>query len=428
MVPVPIIDRNKNAQSFTHLQVTKPYIALNSEMYISLRIQELEACKKIGYEYYREELFVVKHRSQHNCESAIYFDSNDEIIKENCEFQYFYNKTDVKPAILDRGNEIILANWPKSKYVTCKDNHECPIKIPRHPYVLLKRSVLCNCDIHAEEHSLLESIATCPDKQSDMTIYYTVTTAFMPYLDTFKEELELPRLEINQNWTTQKQVLPISLQATPFDSKLLKAPETPKGMVQQYKQKNKMLDNTWEDKPKDDFFDNIAVDIFLFVTTIISMLAVTAIIHLVCRHSKLKALLTGIAFQPVNQSRSSNQTSKRLLYSSMVHDCSLNRVDNIAYCIHLFIQPKMYFIQKKTLFKYGNHYVVLFRHQAICSSKIMQISRQYSFVSDLWSTGSQSNNFRKELSMGHDKDRLERSLCDFEWHNSKNAKNSQSTN
>ena len=44
-VPVPIIDRNENAQSYTHLQVTKPYIALNSETYISLRIQELEACK-----------------------------------------------------------------------------------------------------------------------------------------------------------------------------------------------------------------------------------------------------------------------------------------------------------------------------------------------------------------------------------------------
>ena len=170
-VPVPIIDRNENAQSYTHLQVTKPYIALNSETYISLRIQELEACKKIGYEFYCEELFVVKHRSQHNCESAIYFDSNAEIIKENCEFQYFYNKTDVKPAVLDGGNEIILANWPKSKYVICKDNHEYPIKIPRQLYILLKRPVLCNCDINAEEHSLLESIATCPGKQSDMTIY-----------------------------------------------------------------------------------------------------------------------------------------------------------------------------------------------------------------------------------------------------------------
>ena len=175
------------------------------------------------------------------------------------------------------------------------------MKIPRHPYVLLKRSILCYCDIHAEEHSLLESIATCPGKQSDMTIYYTVNTAFMLYLHTFKEDLELPSLEINQNWTTQKQVLPFSLQATPFDSKLLNAPKTLKGLVQQYKQKYKMLDETQKDKPKDDFFDNIAIDIFLFAAAIISMLTIVAIIHLVCRHSKLKALLTGIAFQPVKQ-------------------------------------------------------------------------------------------------------------------------------
>ena len=301
-VLVPIIDRNKNAQSYTHLQVTKPYIALNSETYISLRIQELETCKKIGYEFYCEELFVVKHRSQHNCKSAVYFDLNAEIIKENCEFQYFYNKTDVKPAVLDGGHEIILANWPKSKYVICKDNHEYPIKIPRYPYVLLKRSVLCNCNIHTEEHSLLESIATCPGKQSDMTIYYTVNTAFMPYLDTFKENLELPSLEVNQNWTTQKQVLPISLQATSFDEKLLKSPGTLKGLVQQYRQKSQMLDNLQQNKTKNDFFDNIAINIFLFIAAIISMFAVMAIIHIACRHAKLKALLNGIAFQPVKQS------------------------------------------------------------------------------------------------------------------------------
>ena len=72
-------------------------------------------------------------------------------------------------------------------------------------------------------------------------------------------------------------------------------------MVQQYKQKYKMLDKTQKDKPKDDFFDNIAIDIFLFAATIISMLTIVAIIHLMCRHSKLKALLTGIAFQPVKQ-------------------------------------------------------------------------------------------------------------------------------
>ena len=72
-VPVPIIDRNIKAQSCMHLQIRKPYIALNSETYISLRQQDLRSCKRIGYECYCEELFVVKHKSSYSCESAIYF-------------------------------------------------------------------------------------------------------------------------------------------------------------------------------------------------------------------------------------------------------------------------------------------------------------------------------------------------------------------
>ena len=54
-VPVPIIDQNDRAHSYTHLQVEKPYMALNSEMHISLWQQELRTCKKIGYEFYCED-------------------------------------------------------------------------------------------------------------------------------------------------------------------------------------------------------------------------------------------------------------------------------------------------------------------------------------------------------------------------------------
>ena len=154
-VPVPIVDENEKAQSYTYLQVRKPYIALNSEMHISLRIQELETCKRIGYEFYCEELFVVKHKTQYSCESAIYFDLGIDINKENCEFQYYFSQTDVKPSVLDGGHEIILANWPSTKYVTCNDNHNYPIKISSHLDVLLKRTVLCNCAINAEYHFLL---------------------------------------------------------------------------------------------------------------------------------------------------------------------------------------------------------------------------------------------------------------------------------
>ena len=63
-VPVSIIDQNTQAQSYTNLQISKSYIALNSETYISIRQQELRTGKRIGYEFYCEELCVVKHKSK----------------------------------------------------------------------------------------------------------------------------------------------------------------------------------------------------------------------------------------------------------------------------------------------------------------------------------------------------------------------------
>ena len=71
-VPVPTVDENKQVQSYTYLKVKKPYIALNSETYTSLRTPELNTCKKVGSEFYCEELFVVRHKTKYSCESAIY--------------------------------------------------------------------------------------------------------------------------------------------------------------------------------------------------------------------------------------------------------------------------------------------------------------------------------------------------------------------
>ena len=52
IVPVPILDMNNNVQSYTQLRIDKSYIPLNDETYILLRTQELNTCKKIGYEYF----------------------------------------------------------------------------------------------------------------------------------------------------------------------------------------------------------------------------------------------------------------------------------------------------------------------------------------------------------------------------------------
>ena len=72
IVPIPILDMNDRAQSYMQLRINKPYIALNDETYISLRSQELNTCKRIGYEY-SCDIIVVKSKHKFSCASAVYF-------------------------------------------------------------------------------------------------------------------------------------------------------------------------------------------------------------------------------------------------------------------------------------------------------------------------------------------------------------------
>ena len=136
-VPVPILDENEQVHSYTELKIEKPYIALNEEMYITLCTQELKMCKRIRYEYYCEELLVIKSKTRYSCASVIYFNLESDVIKAHCKFQYYYNKTDIKPTVLYGGFQIILPNWPNYRKIMCLHNNNIPINIPGHPYVLM---------------------------------------------------------------------------------------------------------------------------------------------------------------------------------------------------------------------------------------------------------------------------------------------------
>ena len=201
-VLVPILDENEQAYSYTELKIEKPYIGLNEETYITLHIQELKMCKRIGYEYYCEEIFALKSKTRYSCTSALYFNLESDIIKANCEFQYYYNKMDIKPTILDGGFQIILANWPNYRKIMCLHNNNIPINIPGHPYVLMNRSIICNCNIKVESNFLLESLAACEGSESktDLEMHFTINLAFVSYFDDMIEVLGIP---ISQNWTTQ---------------------------------------------------------------------------------------------------------------------------------------------------------------------------------------------------------------------------------
>ena len=136
-----------------------------------------------------------------------------------------FNKTDITPTVLDRGNEIILENWPDDKHIICNVNNDIPIKIPSHQYVLVSRSILCNCGIEAENNFLLESLTACHDSNSKLVVYFMVNTAFVYYLDTFDNLTDFLEFPILMNRTTYEQTLHISLNLSRFDLKLLTVPK-----------------------------------------------------------------------------------------------------------------------------------------------------------------------------------------------------------
>ena len=49
------------------------------------------------------------------------------LLKKLVSFNIIIIKTDIIPTVLDGRSEIILSNWPRTKYVACNDNHEYPI-------------------------------------------------------------------------------------------------------------------------------------------------------------------------------------------------------------------------------------------------------------------------------------------------------------
>ena len=177
-VKVPITDTNLAANSYTEVETSKPYIAFNNDYYIQLCISELHMCKQIWHSYFCEELFLVKHKSKHSYESAIYYNLSKEVINEYCSFKYFYNTT-VMPSVLDGGPQILLANTLTPKRLICTYASDKAHPVPSHNYVLVNRSILCNCHMESGLTYLLKSIAFCETASADYAMSFALNLAFL---------------------------------------------------------------------------------------------------------------------------------------------------------------------------------------------------------------------------------------------------------
>ena len=183
MVKVPIPNRNTEADSYSEVKYSKPYLAINEDYCIQLRIQELQMCKQIRHTYYCEELFLIKHKTKHSCESAIFYNLTADVVYSVCQFDYFYNTT-VTPSILDGGSNILLVNMLSPKRLICTKDSSMARPLPSHPYVLVNRSILCNCHLQTGLNYLLKLLNSC-DSGTPFTMHFTVNSAFQHFMSEF---------------------------------------------------------------------------------------------------------------------------------------------------------------------------------------------------------------------------------------------------
>ena len=321
-VPVPIEDEDKNLNSYTEVVFAKPYIANNEEYYIQLRIPELRMCKIIDHMYFCEEIFLMKHRTRHSCESTILHNLGRKFVKENCDFKLYYNKT-VVPAVLDGGDTIVLANFDSRKRLNCEKNHnlDTPMTLEHHQYQVINRSILCDCKIEANMISVLKSASACTEKNSKIPpLLFTLNKGFNLFLEEFAKgaeetgKLKETNQQINKKMietiehtiSDQKQVIPMKMPDI-RDPTTGERPETMKAMLKslerlkEHQKKVKEQTNQRRKEEKDlkltrelEILDSAPVRLFEFITSTLGACLFGWVVFKWCKKYKTSMTAPGL--------------------------------------------------------------------------------------------------------------------------------------
>ena len=168
-------------------------------------------------------------------------------------------------------------------------NNNILINIPSHPWVLLNRNILCNCDLEAESNFLLESLAACEnlETKTHLVMYFTVNLAFVNHLEDAVESLSS---EISTSWTTQEQILPISIENFEFDPKLLTVLQNMKDFLTQYKYRREIREKQNQKEVEEakigsklgSFLDGFMVDVLLLIAALITIVVTLVVTYMVC--------------------------------------------------------------------------------------------------------------------------------------------------
>ena len=154
-----------------------------------------------------------------------------------------------------------------------------------------------------------------------------LTWLFANYLNMFPNLTD--SFQLIKDKTTYKQPLPINISIPHFDRSLLHAPTNLKNFVQEYIKNKEFfyleerhVFRTLNCSSKNFFSNNFIVDIFMFASSVISLISTTLIIYLFCKHKQIRTFMMSLILHKIKDvEASSNETSsecKTLAYIGII--------------------------------------------------------------------------------------------------------------
>ena len=140
-------------------------------------------------------------------------------------------------------------------------------------------------------------------------------------------------LPLTKDKTTYKQPLPINLSIPDFDSSLKHAPTNLRNFMHDYannkeifnlKQRHVCTVESLNNSNKNFFSNNYIVDIFMFTSSIISIISTTLVVYLFCKHKYIRTLVASLILHKIKEveanstSDGTNSEYKTLVYMGII--------------------------------------------------------------------------------------------------------------
>ena len=180
-VPLDKDTYDGHEHKYTRLNLKQNHLAISKEEYIDLTQHQLNSHLKLHTDYLCPNLRITASTQVLSCAAAVFqLKPNDNLIRDLCDITY-HKYISPPPAVFETQDEILLANLPPTWQLVCDNQIDRLIPLHSAIYVIVNKNDLYTCGISAQHIFLYESMCTCANPDTTVTLYYTGNRALLAY-------------------------------------------------------------------------------------------------------------------------------------------------------------------------------------------------------------------------------------------------------